>query len=139
MSSQPSSSSGLPPSMGPGARPVQPGESSPGRNLMEMMKIRSKYSVHVDEESLSLGYELDNIPRHKRLAFEAISIGTFKRWLLYGGSQRAYTSGSPYAVLKIWPDGRRRRRRRKRLRFMPRNEHHIGCGDRQLVCLLEQR
>jgi hypothetical protein len=61
---------------------------------MEMMKIRSKYSVHVDEESLSLGYELDNIPRHKRLAFEAISIGTFKRWLLYGGSQRAYTSGS---------------------------------------------
>ncbi|KAL6244211.1 hypothetical protein RBB50_009081 [Rhinocladiella similis] len=85
-------SSSVPSSMGPGARPVQPGES-PGGGIAEIMQIRNKYLVQVESETLQLGYELKGIPRTYRLAFESIPIGTLKRKWLFGGPRRAQISG----------------------------------------------
>ncbi len=92
MASSGSPSSGLPPSMGPGARPTQPGQS-PGMGLAEIMQIRSKYSVTVEPETLELGYELNGNPRSYRLAFESMPLGGLSRWWLFGGPRRAQVAG----------------------------------------------
>ncbi|KAJ9631174.1 hypothetical protein H2204_008396 [Knufia peltigerae] len=92
MTSQGPPSSSLPSAMGPGARPIQQGES-PGGGIAEIMQIRNKYLVQVESETLQLGYELKGIPRTYRLAFESIPIGTLKRKWLFGGPRRAQISG----------------------------------------------
>ncbi|KIW11854.1 hypothetical protein PV08_09127 [Exophiala spinifera] len=92
MASQGPPSSSLPSSMGPGARPVQQGES-PGGGIAEIMQIRNKYSIQVEPETLKLGYELKGIPRTYRLAFESIPMGNLKRKWLFGGPRRAQISG----------------------------------------------
>ncbi|KAL2416534.1 hypothetical protein ABEF95_005560 [Exophiala dermatitidis] len=87
--------SNFPPSMGPGARPVQPGEGGPRRTgLAELIKIRSKYAVSAESEILQLGYELNDQPRLYRLPYESLPLGSFSKWLLYGGPKRARTTGS---------------------------------------------
>ncbi|KAJ9501430.1 hypothetical protein H2202_003224 [Exophiala xenobiotica] len=92
MTSSGSPSSGLSPSMGPGARPTQPGQS-PGMGLAEIMQIRSKYSVTVEPETLQLGYELNGYPRTYRLPFESMPLGGLSRWWLFGGPRRAQVAG----------------------------------------------
>lgn len=86
--------SNLPPSLGPGARPVQPGEPTRPAGLAEIMEFRSKYSISVEPETLHIGYELKGIPRTYHLAFESIPLGTFSRWALYGGPSRSRTVGT---------------------------------------------
>ncbi|EXJ94309.1 hypothetical protein A1O1_02703 [Capronia coronata CBS 617.96] len=95
MTSQAPPPSGLPPSMGPGARPVQPGEHAgrPSR-LAEIIKARSTYTVAAESEVLQLGYEMNGKSRLYRLPFESLPLGSFSRWLLYGGPKRARTTGS---------------------------------------------
>ncbi|EXJ84608.1 hypothetical protein A1O3_05278 [Capronia epimyces CBS 606.96] len=95
MASQDPPPSNVPPSMGPGARPVQRGDSAGGPAAMaQIMKIRSKYSVTVESEVLQLGYELNGTSLMYRLPFESMPLRGFSRWLLYGGPKRARTTGS---------------------------------------------
>lgn len=72
---------------------MQAGENSPGSSLIHIMNARSKYRVAVESENLVLSYELNEAPRMYRLPFEALPLGNFSRWWLYGGPSRAYTSG----------------------------------------------
>lgn len=94
MSSQHNPNSGPPASLGPGARPVQAGEASPGSIIKEVAEIRSHYSVSVDSSILSVGYELNGRPRTYRIPFENIPMGSISRWLLYGGPSRSRVSGT---------------------------------------------
>lgn len=82
--------------MGPGARPAQSGDaaSPPRGGLSDIIKIRSKYTVAVEPEVLQLGYEIHDVPRMYRLPFESMPLGSFSRWLLYGGPKRARTAGA---------------------------------------------
>ncbi|KIY03928.1 uncharacterized protein Z520_00620 [Fonsecaea multimorphosa CBS 102226] len=82
-----------PPSMGPGARPVnKPGDSERSK-LLEVMQARSKYKVSVEPETLSLSYELNNSPRLYRLSFDNMPLHGLSRWWIYGGSMRARRAG----------------------------------------------
>ncbi|KIV87239.1 hypothetical protein PV11_02797 [Exophiala sideris] len=87
-------SSNLPPSLGPGARPVQPGEPTRPAGIAEIMNFRSKYSVSVEPETLHIGYEINRIPRTYHLAFESMPLGTFSRWALFGGPSRTRNAGT---------------------------------------------
>lgn len=79
--------------MGPGAHPVQP-----GNNPRVQMWDRSTYKVQVDSEYLTLKYKpRDRDEVQQQLYFNNIPLGSFKKWLLYGGPQRAYSSGI-YAI-----------------------------------------
>ena len=83
-----------PPVMGPGARPVKPGEGAGTRSrLMEVMQARSKYQVSVEPETLSLSYEVDDAPRLYRLNFDSMPLQGLSRWWLYGGPTRARRAG----------------------------------------------
>ncbi|KAI1624472.1 hypothetical protein EDD37DRAFT_413463 [Exophiala viscosa] len=88
------SSSNLPPSLGPGARPVQPGEPTRPAGIAEIMNFRSRYSVSVEPETLHIGYEINGIPRTYHLAFESMPLGTFSRWALFGGPSRTRNAGT---------------------------------------------
>ena len=90
-----SGSSTYPPSMGPGARPInQPGNGESSRTkLMQVMQARSKYEVAVEEDTLSLSYELNDAPRLYRLSFDAMPMQGLSKWWLYGGSRRARQAG----------------------------------------------
>ncbi|KAJ9604455.1 hypothetical protein H2200_011291 [Cladophialophora chaetospira] len=86
--------SNYPPSMGPGARPIGPDDAVNSRTkLMEVMQARSKYQVSVEDETLSLSYELNASPRLYRLSFDAMPLQGFSRWWLYGGPARARRAG----------------------------------------------
>jgi len=87
-------SSNLPPSLGPGARPVQPGEPTRPAGIAEIMNFRSRYSVSVEPETLHIGYEINGIPRTYHLAFESMPLGTFSRWALFGGPSRTRNAGT---------------------------------------------
>ncbi|KEF55503.1 uncharacterized protein A1O9_08253 [Exophiala aquamarina CBS 119918] len=93
MASQGPPPSSLPPSMGPGAHPVQPGNTS-----RVQMWDRSTYKVQIDSEYLTLKYTpRDRGEVQQHVSFNNLPLGSFKRWLLYGGPQRAYSSGI-YAI-----------------------------------------
>lgn len=57
------------------------------------MEARSKYKVSVEEDTLSLSYELNNAPRLYQLSFDNMPIQGFTRWWLYGSSNRARKAG----------------------------------------------
>ncbi|OAP62926.1 hypothetical protein AYL99_02153 [Fonsecaea erecta] len=94
MASDDSPPSRYPPSMGPGARPVnKPGESDSRSKLLEVIQARSKYQVSVEPDTLSLSYELNNTPRLYRLSFDNMPLHGLSRWWIYGGSMRARRAG----------------------------------------------
>lgn len=74
--------------MGPGARPVQPGEN-PGSILKELQDIRASYTMNVDSDGLKLAYNFRGQDRRYDLPFVSIPVSDGARWLLYGGSGRA--------------------------------------------------
>ncbi|KIW33589.1 uncharacterized protein PV07_00426 [Cladophialophora immunda] len=83
-----------PPSMGPGAKPVnKPGEPESKSKLLEVMQARSKYQVSVEPDTLSLSYELNNSPRLYRLSFDNMPLHGLSRWWIYGGSIRSRRAG----------------------------------------------
>jgi len=86
--------SGPPPSMGPGARPVERGQADPGTIIREVQEIRSHYNVHVDSNNVTVGYQLQGVPRTYKLAFDAIPLGGISKSLLYGGAGRTRVSGT---------------------------------------------
>ena len=86
-------SSGIPPSIGPGARPVQPGERPDGL-LREISDIRSHYNVHVGSDAVELGYELKGQQRHFRLPFDTIPVGGWTKALCWQGTNGAMISGT---------------------------------------------
>jgi len=95
MSSQEEHQSRLPPSLGPGARPVKAGEGeAPGSILKEVSEIRSHYSVTVEPSILNIGYQLRGVPRYYRIPFESMPLGGLSKWILYGGSGRTTVSGT---------------------------------------------
>ncbi|KIW86176.1 hypothetical protein Z517_01571 [Fonsecaea pedrosoi CBS 271.37] len=94
MATEGSPPSRYPPSMGPGARPVnKPGESETRSKLLEVIQARSKYQVSVEPDTLSLSYELNNTPRLYRLSFDNMPLHGLSRWWVYGGSMRARRAG----------------------------------------------
>jgi len=93
MTSSDSSTSGIPPSMGPGARPLQPGESPDGL-LREISDIRSHYDIHVGTDAVELGYDLKGQQRHFRLPFENIPVAGWTKSLCWQGNNSAYISGT---------------------------------------------
>src|ERR1700753_1296905 len=95
MATDPRSASNYPPSMGPGARHNnKPGDGENDRTrLMQVIRARSKYQVSVEDETLSLSYELNDAPRLYQLPFDAMPLQGFSRWWLYGGPERAHKTG----------------------------------------------
>ena len=93
MASPPPPSSGLPPSMGPGARPVQPGERPDGL-LGEISDIRSHYNIHVTSDAIELGYELKGQQKHFRLPFDNIPVTGWTKSLCWQGTSGAMVSGT---------------------------------------------
>ncbi|KAK5078282.1 hypothetical protein LTR64_003309 [Lithohypha guttulata] len=85
--------SGLPPSMGPGGRPLQPGEN-PGSLLKEITEIRSHYSVHLASDAIELAYQLKGQNRNYRLPFDNIPVGGWTRALCYGGNSSTAVTGT---------------------------------------------
>lgn len=79
--------------MGPGARPLQPGENTGGL-LKEISDIRSHYNVHVGSNAIELAYELKGQQRHYSLPFDNIPIGGWTRSLCWGGPSSAAVSGT---------------------------------------------
>lgn len=91
----PPATSNYPVSLGPGARPTNPtGDGQDARSrLARIMEARAKYNVSVEEDTLSLSYELNNAPRLYRLSFDSMPLHGFTRWWLYGNSTRARKGG----------------------------------------------
>lgn len=83
----------FPISMGPGARPLQPGEG-PGGLLQEISEIRSHYSVHVEQDAVNLDYNLNGQQRHYRIPFDNIPVYGMTRRLCWGGPNTARVSGT---------------------------------------------
>lgn len=83
----------MPPSMGPGARPLEPGES-PGSLLKEITEIRSKYNVHLSTDAIELAYELKGQARHYRLPFDNMPVGGWTKALCFGGPSSTAVSGT---------------------------------------------
>lgn len=79
--------------MGPGARPVQPGERPDGL-LREISDIRSHYNIHVGADAIELGYELKGQQRHFRLPFDNIPLAGWTKSLCWQGRNSAYLSGT---------------------------------------------
>lgn len=77
--------------MGPGARPIHREGGTPAPEL-EMWN-RSSYKVNVDLEYLALEYGASDRTATQQLYFNNIPLSDFRRWILYGGPQRAYASG----------------------------------------------
>lgn len=79
--------------MGPGARPLEPGEN-PGGLLKEITEIRSHYNVHLATDAIELAYELKGQQRHYRLPFDNIPVGGWTKALCYGGPSSTAVSGT---------------------------------------------
>lgn len=98
--------------MGPGARSAQaerPHTPSGAVGISGIIAARASYTWSVESESLNIGYEIDGSKPLYRLPFESMPLGTFKRWLLYGGPKRAnlrateiidWMRGAQYVVQK---------------------------------------
>ena len=88
-------SSNYPVSMGPGARPTQPGDRVDVReqlaSVREFADQRSKYSVTKEDGGIRLGYELKDVPRHHFIAYENMPAGGFMRTMLFSGSNTTVT------------------------------------------------
>lgn len=85
--------SNYPVAMGPGARPTQAGDSPARTRLHEIMLARSKYHISADQNALQISYELNGAPRTYNLPFEALPLGSWSRFWLYGGENRSRSSG----------------------------------------------
>lgn len=95
MSTNTPSGSSIPPSMGPGAHPLQPGERpDTGGLLQEITEIRSHYNVHILSDAIDLAYELKGQQRQYHLAFNKMPLGPWTQRLCYGGSNAAAVSGT---------------------------------------------
>lgn len=100
MSTQDDSPSAFPSSMGPGARPIpgaRPNQNNPRdrqSTLQQVMEVRSKYNIERLPNGVSLGYELNGMPRHYNLSFEAIPLGGFQQWVLFGREASLRVSGT---------------------------------------------
>lgn len=94
MSAQGPASTNFPASMGPGARPVQPGaQRDLGDAFKDFAEQRSRYSIVRENGGIRVGYELKDIPRNHFLAFENIPLGGFSQTILFGGETRTQVSG----------------------------------------------
>jgi len=94
MANQGPPQSSLPPSLGPGARPIEAGDNVNSRTVLAQLWDKSSYKVQVDLDYLTLKYKRDdNTPFEQQLNFNDIPLSPFKKWILYGGPQRAYSSG----------------------------------------------
>lgn len=80
--------------MGPGARPLQPGENGGGSTFQEIMQIRSHYSVHLGTDAVDLAYELKGQNRSFHIPFDKVPVGSWTRTLCYGGQNAAATTGT---------------------------------------------
>ena len=86
--------------MGPGARPIpgaRPNQNEPRdrqSTLQQVMDIRSKYNVERLPNGISLGYELNGMPRQYTLSFEAIPLGGLSQSVLFGGEASQRVSGT---------------------------------------------
>lgn len=80
--------------MGPGARPLQPGENGGGSMFQEIMQIRSKYSIHLGTDAVDLAYELKGQNRAFHIPFDKVPIGSWTRSLCYGGPNAAAATGT---------------------------------------------
>ena len=86
--------------MGPGARPIpgaRPNQYNPRdrqSTLQQVMDIRSRYNVERLPNGISLGYELNGIPRHYNLSFEAIPLGGLSQSVLFGREASQRVSGT---------------------------------------------
>lgn len=90
-------SSGFPPSMGPGGRPLQPGESmSVGDTARAIQEMRSHYQIRVEPTELKVSYDLNSQTRGFTVPFDAMPMGGTWKWLMYGGKGRAYVTGAFY-------------------------------------------
>ncbi|RMD44906.1 hypothetical protein DV735_g20, partial [Chaetothyriales sp. CBS 134920] len=85
--------SSFPASLGPGARPPQAGQASPGTTLREVMDIRRAYQITVDPTSLHLGYQLDGQTRRYSIPFENMPIGAITKRMCFGGVRGAQVTG----------------------------------------------
>ncbi|RMZ77399.1 hypothetical protein DV738_g4425, partial [Chaetothyriales sp. CBS 135597] len=85
--------SSFPASLGPGARPSQAGQASPGTTLREVMDIRRAYQITVDPTSLHLGYQLDGQTRRYSIPFENMPIGALTKRMCFGGARGAQVTG----------------------------------------------
>ena len=83
----------MPPSMGPGARPLQPGES-PGGLLKEITEIRKHYNVHLASNAIDLAYELKGQQRQFSLPFDNMPVGSWTKALCFGGPSSAAVTGT---------------------------------------------
>lgn len=94
MASRDPPTSNLPPSMGPGARPVKPGEHHAGSLLQEISAIRSHYHTHVEHDAVNISYQLNNKQRSYRIPFENMPVQGLTRSLCYGSSGSAFVTGT---------------------------------------------
>lgn len=80
--------------MGPGARPLQPGEQANGSLLQEISAIRSHYSTHVENNAINLSYQINDKQRSYRLPFDQIPVEGFSKSLCWGGPNGAMVTGT---------------------------------------------
>ncbi|KIX04373.1 uncharacterized protein Z518_05241 [Rhinocladiella mackenziei CBS 650.93] len=93
MDSQRPPPSTLPPSMGPGARPIRPGEASSKASHADMTQIRSTYVFSAEPEHLRIGYQLYGEQRDYQVPYESIPMNRLTRWWLCGDSERSKATG----------------------------------------------
>lgn len=94
MASRDPSTSNFPAAMGPGARPLQPGEQPGGSLLQEISAVRSTYSTHVENRAVNLGYMLNDRQRMYRLPFDKIPVQGLSEKLCYGSPNSATVTGT---------------------------------------------
>ena len=90
--------SNYPVSMGPGARPVQPGNPNEIReqqaSFRQFAEQRSKYSITKEDGGIRLGYELKDVPRNHFIAYENMPAGAFMRAMLFSGDTNTTVTGT---------------------------------------------
>ena len=91
--------SNYPVSMGPGARPIRPGEGSTEQQKLsssfrQFAEQRHKYSVVKEPSGIRIGYELKDTPRNHFIAFENAPIGGFMQFMLFSGDVNTTVTGT---------------------------------------------
>lgn len=76
--------------MGPGARPVQPGESN---LLNQVLEARSHYRINVENDAVRLGYQINGQDRNYRVPFDNMPLSGWMKRMNYGGASSARLSG----------------------------------------------
>jgi hypothetical protein len=79
--------------MGPGARPIHRTQAPPSPGLDPWGRISYKVNVDPEQEYLTLDYGYLGKTKTYRLSFNTMPLTDFRKWILYGGPQRAYASG----------------------------------------------